>query len=902
MSTVKKRRRTRIVAKRPQTQPLVHQGFQGARHLHPERLPNPTPETTVSLRLFDVTKDTLENVQKLSDTLKRLLVSGLKLKTVPDTLVSHLRQLQKLDLGNNAIADGGFPNSMKELENLIDINLSGNRLTRLPACIKKMKNLSRLNLSNNNVEDVHGMDRLLKMQILVLDNNRLSSIFKDISHMKRLEVLHCSHNNIREIGPEIKQLKALQELDLSDNKILVLPVDLFMLPNLQSFNANHNRVSKVPTFTVKTHSRNLVSQIDLSENAISKFPGHLLFMSTKLDLSSNKIKVMNWSSMKRLDYATEKQLNVDGNPLSYPPADVCGCGLRSMIQFFQESQADVKVYQGVKVLVLGSHRSGKTSLVQSLVDQQARRSEETYDAAVGIVSYETTFDYATEDDNTPGKSLQLAIWDFCGHPFYSYPHYLFFEQTAITILTFNMKTYTGDKFYEMIGWWFDWMIAKTNTLAVVLVGTHCDQINTEEQMRISDDVGKRLNAHLQHQKKLVEERIAKIENKPHISPTLSEQLKSYMSLLQYKFTVQSQVIATSAAKFNGFDKLRDAIEILASDKKLFPNVMRVIPTFWLDVETYLEKKGNSMSIPVMEWESYCKEVTQKFGMRHLLKAITQYLHETGKVVWFSNVALLKNYVFLRPSWLFETMQQIFRHDLEIALDYSLDDSFKTAGINQTRFERYKSELVDDGVIQRELCRCLLGHNIPLHANESFAWVFRLLVDAFEIGYPVSKKQRDSVYNLNVEPDADGKVRRSQILLPWYRQMNEPTEATESWNNISTRQKLSAHFRFIRYTPPGLVQLYSVRAHAEKHNLKYIAHWKDGIYARHKVEPLFIMMNSLTTETGTNSSTFRIEIRDSSSDEDEVPASVMWTIILPLLLDFEEVLHGYPGMFTNFVKH
>jgi hypothetical protein len=43
------------------------------------------------------------------------------------------------------------------------------------------------------------------------------------------------------------------------------------------------------------------------------------------------------------------------------------------------------------------------------------------------------------------------------------------------------------------------------------------------------------------------------------------------------------VITTSCKTFNGFDKLKDAIERLANDRKLFPNVMRVIPTFWVEV-------------------------------------------------------------------------------------------------------------------------------------------------------------------------------------------------------------------------------------------------------------------------------------------------------------------------------
>ena len=122
-----------------------------------------------------------------------------------------------------------------------------------------------------------------------------------------------------------------------------------------------------------------------------------------------------------------------------------------------------------------------------------------------------------------------------------------------------------------------------------------------------------------------------IEKRPVISPTLSEQLKAYMRLLQSRFTVQTDVLTTSCATFAGFQRLREAIEALAADRKLFPNVMRVIPTFWGEVETWVEEAGNAMVVPVMGWEDYSQEVTSRFGMKHLLASITQYLHESGKV-------------------------------------------------------------------------------------------------------------------------------------------------------------------------------------------------------------------------------------------------------------------------------
>ena len=60
--------------------------------------------------------------------------------------------------------------------------------------------------------------------------------------------------------------------------------------------------------------------------------------------------------------------------------------------------------------------------------------------------------------------------------------------------------------------------------------------------------------------------------------------------------------------------------------------------------------------------------------------------------------------------------------------------------------------------------------------------------------------------------------------------------------ILTYFLLSLHlFRFPKYMPPGLFEMLSVRAHREKHSLKFLAHWGGGFHARHKKENVQVMI-------------------------------------------------------------
>lgn len=342
---------------------MAHLGYQGARHLHPQRLPTKSAEKTVSVRLLDLGNETIENVQKIAETVKRLMVPGLCLKSIPENLTDRLVVLEKLDLSNNQLSDGSLPDSMKRLEHLVELNLNTNNFTKVPATLKKLKSLSRLDLSENSIDSLNGLDKLRKIQILVVDNNKLTSVFKEVCHLKRLEIFRCRNNNVKDIGVEVRQMKQLRDLDISNNKLSILPTDVLLLPSLETLNASRNKITKIPAFNIKLHNRHYVSEIDLSDNQITVFPGHLLRMTEKLDLSSNQIKILNMNAMKELERNPNQELIVDDNPLVFPPAEITG--QNAILAFISEARLNtpVHVYRGIKILVIGSHRRGKSSLI-----------------------------------------------------------------------------------------------------------------------------------------------------------------------------------------------------------------------------------------------------------------------------------------------------------------------------------------------------------------------------------------------------------------------------------------------------------------------------------------------------------------------------------------------------------
>ena len=885
--------------------PWAHYGFLGARNLQPDRMPSAKRERTTTLKLVEVNSSSLKTLQDIAPSLKRLDLTALKLRVLTDAMLSGCICLQKLDISNNDITAEGIPECIANLELLIEFAAHYNNFHHIPAAIAKLKNLSRLKLSYNKLDSLLGVEKLKRLKTLVVDCNQISTIHKELyQSLRKLEVLHCAGNHIQLILSDIRHMKHLTDIDLANNQLQTLPPEIFLLPCLENLNASGNQIIRVPTLNVKTHTEHSIETIDLSDNALIKFPGYLLYMVEKLDLSQNRIKAIPGSIIHKLNWNTHKEVLLDDNPIASPPREVWESGLRGLITYFNEETVVSKVYQGVKVLVLGSYKCGKTSLVESFVDQQSRVVEDSA-RTLGANIFDHTIEIEGASDRPP-RPFDLSIWDLGGHPSYRFPHYFFMLQPALVLLVFNIKEYSKRNFYNAIGYWIDWMIAKNNKVVFIPVGTHSDQLTMKENERISTEVHREIQQFLVTHKSQIEDEVKKIESRSIIPPALQEQLKHYMSLMRVEKEIYPEVVPISAKDYSGFDRLQEAILAMSMDKKFFPSVMRVIPSLWLDVQNYVEDKGNIMKVPLLKWEDYVNDVSSKHGMKHLIGYITTYLHECGKVVWFSTHETLKDYVFLRPSWLTDLFKMLFRHDME-SLDFLQNETFHTSGMNQSKFDMSKKEYLVDGTTDKDFLKALLAGLIPPEVNTPLHEVLGILTQYFEIGYPMDrrylkesgrqsalstvsdKSRKSSESRKSVKPPKVARVHR--VMIPWFRTRPEPASVEETLGRLKTNPGLVNAYRFPRFLPPGFVERCIARASNHKHNLNITNVWKGGIFGRHFEKPVRVLMR--VAKKSKNIHILFVEVRYESRVE-EHDVSEMWKVMLPLLQDIEGLLAQFPG--------
>ena len=154
--------------------------------------------------------------------------------------------LQKLDLSFNLInfIDTNF---FKILQNLINLNISKNRLGYCCNLFKDLKFLTILNLGFNRIRCLENkvFENLKYLETLKLSSNCISSIGeKTFDNMTKLQLLELKHNYLMKLPPDLfrSNLK-LKYLYLNDNCLYSVPKKCFFHSiNLQSLHLQNNRL------------------------------------------------------------------------------------------------------------------------------------------------------------------------------------------------------------------------------------------------------------------------------------------------------------------------------------------------------------------------------------------------------------------------------------------------------------------------------------------------------------------------------------------------------------------------------------------------------------------------------------------------------------------------------------
>ena len=175
---------------------------------------------------------------------KILDLTSNKLTKIPQE-IQYLTQLQVLCLSNNQITE--IPEEIQYLTQLHSFDLSDNLITKIPKEIRYLMQLQALFLSDNLIKEIpQEIKYLTQLQELYLDDNKITEIPKEIKYLTQLQTLWLYSNQIKKIPEQIKYLTQLKELYIFDNQISKISQEIQYLVQLYAVDFSENHIIEIP--------------------------------------------------------------------------------------------------------------------------------------------------------------------------------------------------------------------------------------------------------------------------------------------------------------------------------------------------------------------------------------------------------------------------------------------------------------------------------------------------------------------------------------------------------------------------------------------------------------------------------------------------------------------------------
>lgn len=179
--------------------------------------------------------------------------------------------------------------------------LSDNRIKKIPKEIKFLRNLSRLALNDNRIEEIDGnIGECIGITWMDLTRNKLKTLPSQMGQLTRISGLGLSENEFDTIPECIYKLKNLRKFGFFSNKITFISGDIKGLRNLVKLDLSNNRLESIPReFCTLVN----LSWLNLSNNRLRKLPAEInnLRKLEELGLGMNELEELpNMSNLNSL--------------------------------------------------------------------------------------------------------------------------------------------------------------------------------------------------------------------------------------------------------------------------------------------------------------------------------------------------------------------------------------------------------------------------------------------------------------------------------------------------------------------------------------------------------------------------------------------------------------------------
>ncbi|NXS48622.1 MFHA1 protein, partial [Balaeniceps rex] len=804
--------------------------------------------------------------------LEELDLSFNRLHRLPEGL-GRLRHLRALDVDHNLLPS--FPAPLLELAALEELDCSGNRhLGALPEGIAALRRLKILWLSGTGLAALpEGLCQLSALESLMLDGNRLRALPAGFGSLQRLKMLNLSSNLLGEFPAAILALPSLEELYLSRNQLTLLPPHLCQLRQLRTLWLDNNRIRYLPDSIVLLHS---LEELVLQGNQIAILPEGFGQLS----------RITLWK--------------IKDNPLIQPPYEVCMKGIPYIAAYQQElAHSQPALKPRLKLVLMGLKDAGKTLLRRCLMEEDGQREDvgsleagstqprgcpgQQQDIGRGIEVMDWTADAE--------RGLTFIVYELAGDPSYDVIQSFFLSPGALYVLVVNLSAYVPQHFYPSVGYFLHWLGSKVPHAVVCMVGTHADLCAERELEEKCLDIHhqiaqqeKRDAEGLQNLVQQVDEALGQDFDlrcsSPHAAfygvsdKNLRRKKAQFQYLLNHRPQILSPVLPFSCRDRCQVRRLRDKLLSVAEHRDIFPNLHRVLPKSWQVLEE-LHFQPQAQQLWLSWWDS-ARLGLQAGLTEDRLQSALSYLHESGKLLYFEEHLTLREYVFHNLPRLIDILNVFCQRDATVLLQKLLSDTHIDE-LRATQLHHYVEGFLLHGLLPAHVIRLLLKPHIQ--SREDLQLILELL-EKMGLCYCVNKP----------------KCKPLNGAAAWYKfpcyVKNEVPHA-EAWingANLSGQsfvvEQLQIEYSFPFIFPPGLFARYSVQINS------HVVQRSDGKYQIYAYRGKVPVVVSYRPARGT----LQPDTLSIASHASLPNIWTAWQAITPLVEELNVLLQEWPGLY------
>ena len=312
-----------------------------------------------SLENLDISSNQISKIEGLNGLVK---LSKLVLLRNPIPKIEGLDALIKLSELYLSFSLISKIEGLNKLTNLSTLYLQGTQISKIEN-LEFLENLRMLDMHKNKITKIENIELLNNLLYLNLSQNQISKI-EGLDTLQNLAELTLNGNQIREIEG-LNTLKNLSELNLGGNQIAKINGLIDVLPNLSVLSLSGNNITKIEGLNTLQN----LSELGLNNNQILKIEGlDLLENLKKLGLNNNKIqKIEGLNSLINLSW-----LQIDCNPFYNEFNLERFHNHWPIIKNIMDREAEknkIAITLPAKILLLGNHAAGKSSLLHYLQNQ-----------------------------------------------------------------------------------------------------------------------------------------------------------------------------------------------------------------------------------------------------------------------------------------------------------------------------------------------------------------------------------------------------------------------------------------------------------------------------------------------------------------------------------------------------